>query len=554
MPYLLRYKEGGKEKKVEVHDKDVVLGRAPDCGLVLTQPGISRHHCRIVQDQNGIHIQDLQSKNGTRVNNIYISTSKLTSGDTILVAESMIHYETMPEDGATGPDHPDSTTDRMVLLSEKKELHEEAGTIIRKANELHDIIAQYDKKKDTAQAQEGQAIDAGMIMRVIIQVAKDLIAVKSLDEIIEKLMNLIFENLPADRGFLMLKNETGVLEPKVVKHRAGSGQVETIEISQTIANKALNDKMAILTTDAQVDPRFSAGESIRFLGIKSAMCVPLFHKLKTIGIIYLDSPTSAAIFGPADLDLLTAMANFAAVGIEQAQLNEKIQQETSVRERLARYHSPSIVDRILKDIKGSKGGEFHLSAEEREVSVMFADIVGFTPLSEQLAPNRIAELLNEYFSEMTEIIFHYEGTLDKYIGDAIMAVFGAPNRMKDHPLRAVCTALEMLERLKNLNARRAPEDQFTIRIGINTGRAIAGDIGSIRRMEYTVLGNTVNLASRIESSASKPNQVVIGESTYRAVKDYFVIESLGAAQLKGISEKAQVYRVLGLKPEHHTFK
>ena len=544
MPYLLHFTEGGKEKRVEVHDKELLIGRAPDCGLILAQPGISRHHCKIVDEGGEVYIEDLHSKNGTRVNNVYISRTRLNPSDSILVAEFLVQFNTGSATATEEQPKPDPNTDRMVLLSENKELHEEAGTIIRKVNELQDIIAQYDKEKEVTQAVD-EITDARRIMTVIIEVAKALIAVKSVDEIIEKLMNLIFENLPADRGFLMLRNEMKVLEPRVVKHRASTTTDEAIEISKTIANKAFNDKMAILTTDAQVDPRFAAGESIRFLGIKSAMCVPLFHKQKTIGIIYLDSPTSAAIFGPSDLDLLTAMANFAAVGIEQAQLSEKIEQETSVRQRLERYHSPSIVTRILKDINTNKdAGEFHLQAEERDVSILFADIVGFTPMSERMPPNKIAELLNEYFSEMTEVIFQYEGTLDKYIGDAIMAIFGAPNHMPDHCYRAVCTALDMLGRLTALNERRTAENQFSIRIGINSGRAVAGDIGSIKRMEYTVLGNTVNMASRIESMACRPNQVVIGEGTYKAVHDQFVAEDLGPIRLKGISEKAHVYRVI----------
>ena len=381
---------------------------------------------------------------------------------------------------------------------------------------------------------------------MVVEVARALIAVKSVDEIIEALMDLIFENLPADRGCLMLRDEEGELESRAVKHRAHTDNLSAIEISRTIANKALNDQMSILTTDAQVDPRFSAGESIRFLGIKSAMCVPLWDKEKTIGIIYLDSPTSAAIFGPADLDLLTALGNFAAVGIEKARLNEKIQRETSIRERLERYHSPSIVNRILKGLSGDQAhsDEFHLEAEERDVTVLFADIVGFTPMAARLAPNRVADLLNEYFSDMTEVIFEYEGTLDKYIGDAIMAIFGAPNTMKDHAYRAVCTATDMMQRLRALNARRADDARFSVRIGINSGRAVAGDIGSLRRMEYTVLGNTVNVASRIESMACKPNQVVVGEPTYELVKDFFVCESLGPIHLKGIRDQANVYQIL----------
>jgi adenylate cyclase len=146
---------------------------------------------------------------------------------------------------------------------------------------------------------------------------------------------------------------------------------------------------------------------------------------------------------------------------------------------------------------------------------------------------------------MTDVIFKHEGTLDKYIGDAIMAVFGAPNSMEDHAFRAVSTGLEMLERLEVLNASREDPFRFDIRIGINTGKAVAGDIGSIKRMEYTVLGNTVNIAARIESMACKPLQVVVGQQTYDAVHDQFICQPLGPIRLKGISEETIVYHIQG---------
>ena len=258
MPYILRYTEGGEEKKLEVTEPELLLGRAPDCGLILAQPGISRHHCKIYQDGNSFTIQDLKSKNGTRVNNIYISKTKLAPRDIVLVAEFMLQFETV-EMKAAPPGQPAewSDTDQMVLLSENKELHEEAGTIIREVSDLQDIIAQYDQEQKVTQAREDSSGEARRIMTVIIAVAKALIAVKSLDEIIQKLMDLIFENLPADRGFLMLLDENGNLVPKVTKHR--SGVVDLIEISSTIANKVLLDKCAILTTDAQVDPALPGG-------------------------------------------------------------------------------------------------------------------------------------------------------------------------------------------------------------------------------------------------------------------------------------------------------
>jgi adenylate cyclase len=157
----------------------------------------------------------------------------------------------------------------------------------------------------------------------------------------------------------------------------------------------------------------------------------------------------------------------------------------------------------------------------------------------------VSLLLNDYFSRMTDIIFKYEGTLDKYIGDAIMAVFGAPLDMPDHASRAIKTALEMRDRLDEFNSERKEGPLLKIRIGINSGKAVAGEIGSINKKEYTVLGDTVNTASRLESSVAKPMAGVVGENTRVAAGDQFEFKSLGAATLKGKERTVEVYEVLG---------
>ena len=265
MPYILQYQENGIDKRVEVTDAELVFGRAPDCDLVLTQAGISRHHCKLTANGHTFSLEDLSSKNGTRVNGIYIKTVNLEAGDLIQLGDYDIKFAPVA----------DGTGEQRVVLSEDKGLYEEAGTIIRRVNELKDIIAQYENQQVMPTATSDDR--SRKIMTVLIEVAKALIAVKSLTEIIQRVMDLIFEHLPADRGFLMLANELNQLEPRVIKHRDPK-KADNIEISKTIAEKVFLEDVAILTTDAQVDPRFSAGESIRFLGIKSAMCVPLFHK------------------------------------------------------------------------------------------------------------------------------------------------------------------------------------------------------------------------------------------------------------------------------------
>ena len=289
-----------------------------------------------------------------------------------------------------------------------------------------------------------------------------------------------------------------------------------------------------------VAPRVGAGDSIRFHGIRSAMCAPLWNEDQVIGIIHVDSPMLTNCFTENDLDVLTALANYAAVAVERARLNQQIVAEEKKRERLGRFLSPQVTSRILAaDAQDSALG----APEVREVSVLFADISGFTPLSERMSPSAVALLLNDYLSRMTDVIFKYEGTLDKYLGDGIMAVFGAPLDMPDHAARAIRAALEMQERVAEWNAERREGPEILVRIGINTGKAVAGEIGSVNKMEYTVLGDTVNTASRLESGVARPGTVVVGGQTRDSVGDEFDLESLGTFSLKGKEKEVLAYQV-----------
>ena len=185
---------------------------------------------------------------------------------------------------------------------------------------------------------------------MLISVAQTLIAVRPVEDVLRQVMDIVFDHVPSDRGFLMLLDEKdGRLVPMVVKHRnpASTEEQGKITISKTMADRVIKDRVSILTSDAQVDSRFSAGDSIRFHGIRSAMCAPLWNADEVIGIIHVDSPMLANCFDQNDLDLLTALANYAAVAVDRARLNERIVAEERKRERLGRFLSPQVTNRIL---------------------------------------------------------------------------------------------------------------------------------------------------------------------------------------------------------------
>jgi adenylate cyclase len=535
--YRLLYQDGEAPQSYAFEKGEIIIGRSPDCQVVLKDFGISRNHAKIVVGEAGPRIVDLNSKNGTQVNNVPVMEAPLKDGDRILLGKFLLTFT--------------KSLEGRVVFDEAKPLHEEPGTIIRSVGELSRLLTspavqhQVDVHRAPSEVQE--IARSHRILKVLVEVAETLIAVRPMGEVLDQVMDIVFEHVAADRGFLMLFDETrSKLVPMVIKHRnASSGEQGQISISKTIANRVVAERVSILTSDALVDPRFGSEDSIRIHGIRSAMCAPLWHKdqnkEQVIGIIHVDSPMLVNCFNPNDLDLLTALANYAAVAVERARLNAKIQAEERKRERLARFLSPQVTSRILA---ASESQAMLLGApEDREVTVLFADIVGFTGLAEKMSPAAVALFLNDYLSRMTDTVFRFEGTLDKYIGDAVMAVFGAPLDMPDHAERAIRCALEMCERLEEFNAEHKEGPKIQIRIGINSGRAVAGEIGSIAKSEYTVLGDTVNTASRLESEVAQPGAIVIGAVTHALVSAKFSCRDLGLFAVKGKQHEVAAYEV-----------
>jgi adenylate cyclase len=229
-------------------------------------------------------------------------------------------------------------------------------------------------------------------------------------------------------------------------------------------------------------------------------------------------------------------------------LSCKLQQEERLCAKLERYHSPSVVQQMLA--AGSIEGD-RISPKEAEISILFADLVGFTALSERLSPAEVASLLNGFFEEMLQEIFSRGGTLDKFIGDCIMAFFGAPEPQADHAERAAITAQQMLRRLSLLNARNTLGETLQLRIAINSGRAVVGDVGSSQRVDYTVLGGAVNLASRMEAICP-PGRCIISESTYQLLPNTEGWLKMGEFRFKGIERPVPIYQTLPITVQHTT--
>ena len=419
----------------------------------------------------------------------------------------------------------------------------ESGTVMRRIADFNeefglDSIALTPIKTS---AKEPELVSREKIFAVLVQVAKVLLQSEELNSVLNTVMDIIFKYLPVERGLLILFDDQGEPVPKLARFKDGP-QKEVIPISRTILKMVAEQQVALLTSNALEDSRLQGGESIIMHGIRSAMCVPLWNRGRVIGAIQVDSPIHVGHFTGEDLDLLTALANFAAVAIERAQLSEKIEHEKKIREKLERYHSPGVVDEIVKGaITTDSGG-----VRTAEVSILFADISGFTTISETKQPEEVSEFLSHFFSCAVDAIFANGGTLDKFIGDAVMAFFGAPIAQENHAVRAVRAGLEMKRLVDEWNRLRAAQglDEVRIRVGINSGPVVVGNVGTEKRVDYTVLGTSVNIASRIESGVAKPGQVVISKDTLDRVSGRFMTEPLGEFPLKGLQQRMPAFSVL----------
>ena len=534
--FRLTYLLHGVAKSVEFSQPEVLIGRSPECDLVLDQPGMSRKHALIRRAGGGWIIVDQGSRNGIYVNRRRVTQQAIHDGDRISPGPEALTPVALTFHELPGGGSPE----RLVSFDES------AGA----ANVSLSIkVDEYERTIELAPSQrKGEEPAAGVpwspmpLIGLFKQVSEILLACQTLDEILEKVIALALEHLPVQRGAICLCDPAATtITPKTVRAKGLVGG-ESIAISRSIAQAAIHARQALLVNDVDSDARFAHAQSIKEMNIRSAMCAPLYHAGQVQGLIYVDTCESAVRLGAHDLELLTALGGLTAVGIEQVRLREDVDRERGIRARLARYSSPGVVEQIIGRA-GANDGE--MISEQRQVTVLFGDLSDFTPMAEGMEPAEVARVLNGAFELLTDAVFLYDGTLDKYMGDALMAIFGAPLPQPDHAERAVRAALRMQQLLGEFNRLRPECKPLRMRIGINSGTAVAGDIGSPIRKDYTVIGDMVNVASRLESSVAEAGQIVIGPATYELSKNAFVCQPLPELRLKGKQQLMRPYLVLG---------
>ena len=523
-----------------------VVGRAVTSDIPIFDPTISRRHAELTVNQKGVALKDLGSSNGTFINGERVTEATLEPGDSVTFGKVVFQLKS-----------PDMGTGRHIT---GQNLPQPGGTIVKQiamsggvpAVIVGDVAAaavgtpSSVKPTDSTGGGAGQLKVAGAStaernakkLSLLLDVSQKLSGELDLDKLLGRVVETTFDVMGVDRVSVLLATDSKELVPRVSKSRLGDASAQ--HVPRSIARKAVEERVAILTDNAVADDRFKGGQSILLQSVRSAMCIPLMASAEMVlGILYVDNLTATNSFSDEDLQFLIAFGGLAAIAIKNSRFAEQIQREAMVRSNFERYFAPNVAAEIAQ-----QQGAVKLGGDKRPVTILFSDIRGFTTMSEHMSPDSIASLLSDYFTEMVDIIFANGGTLDKFIGDAIMALWGAPIPHADDPDRAVQAAIAMQRAIHALNEQWAAQGRPTISvgIGINYGDTFAGNIGSHLRLEYTVIGDAVNVASRLCSNA-KGGEILISDPLYQVLKQKPPVDTREPLSVKNRAQAVPVWSV-----------
>ncbi len=535
------------------------VGRHPSNTIQLLDTIVSKEHCVIEHRGNATILRDLGSMNGTFVSGERVAGVRvLRHGDEIRLGNTVLRYDdgTTPfffplppscpgvvqreANPAAAPPQwavaqrstgvsaavPQPPPHLVSLDNSKRAIGVQVAALSKEFVPFDEAI------RDTAALR----LDYERL-RITWELLREIGLERDIDKLLAKILVALFRFVAADRGVILLKEPDGSLMPHA--HRRRDGANIPINVSSTILAHVVKERAGVLTHDASSDFAASGGKSVFLNRISSAIVVPLLHSQEVIGALWLDSETIAS-FGPKDLELITAVGNQVAMLISNTMLALKVEKEIMTRERFSRLLSPNVAEQVISgklDIK--KGG-----IQVPIATVFNSDLRGFTRMSESTTAEKMVELLNEYFELMVETIFKYEGTLDKFMGDGIMAFWGAPAVHADDAVRCVQCAVEQMDVLEELNRHRAAlgEVPLAMGIGIHTGPLVSGYVGSSKSLSYTVIGDTVNISARLCGIAAG-GQILVSEYTASQLGNRFKLVPLPDATLKGKEKPLKIFDV-----------
>lgn len=533
------------------------IGRHPNSTIQLLDGIVSKDHCHLESRGAVWVIRDVGSSNGTFVGSeklvgeytlrhgdvIRLGNTTLAFDDQItqvpvptppISAGAIQHSNPMPSP-TDGAGHWNTATKPVIPAMQPAQLVNVGQSTYAIGNQ---VAAQSKDFLPFDEAVQTQTLRLDYErLRITWELLREIGLERDLDKLLAKILLALFRFVAADRGVILIKEPDGSLTPRA--HRRRDGAEVPINISSTILNHVIKERAGVMSHDASSDFGVSQGKSMFLNKITSAIVVPLLHDKDVVGALWLDSEKMGA-FKAKDLELITAVGNQVAMLVSNTVLALKVEQEIVTRKRFSRLLSPNVAEQVVSGQLDIKKGGMTIP----EATVFNSDLRGFTRMSEGTTAEEMVDLLNEYFELMVEVIFKHEGTLDKFMGDGIMAFWGAPAYHQDDAIRSVRCALDQMDVLAELNARRIALGKVPLSagIGIHTGSLVSGYVGSSKALSYTVIGDTVNISARL-CGIAEGGQILVSEATAGKLGADFRIVPLKDAVLKGKEKPLPVFTV-----------
>lgn len=516
----------------------LTIGRAQDNNIRLDDLRVSRHHAEL----RSLAYEQVQLWNVSKGNLVLASDQKildephlLSKGEQFKIAASAFSISWREEEPLRYIDEPLSMGTTMVPASPS--VSQLLTTTFSSSQSKEDELKELRRKAE--------------ILAQLCEMSAALGTVFDTGAILDYATQVVMRSIPADCCAALVTDAYGNPKPVSIRFRnPDSGGNKENPISRTAVRTAMEKRVMLLSRDVTRDVDFNVSHSAVMQGIRSLACAPLVGREDVHGALYIDRRDVTDTFTDLDTQLLAAVAAQAATALEAARAHEKMQREQSARAAFARFMPEHIIKELVENPQ-----KFQLGGTNRRVTVLFCDVRGFAKLAHRARPETIVDLLNILFTEMAAEIFKHHGTLNKYLGDGLMALFGAPVKGDTDAADAVAAAIGMQQRIKAVNAqltaKRLPN--VMLGIGINTGEATVGCIGAEQRLEYTAIGDTVNIAARLEGIA-EPGQILVTAASAGEIGNKFLLSEPQIVQVKHIDEPLQIYSVrFGMDEETDSF-
>jgi adenylate cyclase len=543
MPRLIIERPGAQPRLYELEDGSTIhIGRAASNDITLAHSSISRSHALLEGQRNAWVVSDQHSANGVLVNGVRIEHAELQSGDVIGLGDIKLRFENMTTGTVVAKASPELASHLTQILDQENVAKLLDRSKTKGPSEWSDSRVDPDGRIEYLRREN-------RLLTLLYQVSRALGDKTTVEDVTQCVLDLVLQIDGAERGYAMLLTEDSLREaphassnytflPAILRYRqAPRTTTPQMALSRAIIQQVMESKGPLLVMDAKEDVRFSGSQSMAMSGMQSAMCAPLSSRDRLFGLLYVDNLSKRGTFMPEDLEVFAVIAAQAGLVIDRVMAKSEVLRQGVQLSALERFLSPAISRKIT-----AEAADIRLGGESQRITLLFADVRGFTTMAEKMKPREAVEVLNEFFARMTNVIFEHDGTLDKYLGDGLMALFGAPFALQNDAEAAVRAAVNMQKSLAELNmiSGRSP---LNIGIGIHTGEAVVGFLGTERRMDYTAIGDTVNVASRLTSQAG-PGQIVISAATCAQICRQIPCCQLPAMKLKGRDEPIEVHEVL----------